>query len=224
MTKDICASLVPSHNKSHSFNTNSMQFKSKIAIDIHVHNRDGINFTASALIDTGSQYNLCPASLITKSLLTPVDHTIFGISRKGIKAAGFFRCRIDFGTGFMPNTSFLVIDTDVPVLLGLEFLTCGTVESFSIKENVLELNRKFKHRSVQQSVPLCMIAQPDKPQNQSPIRPTKNTSLAEKLSWLQSQLNLALPEAHECKSELNGISDLLIEYSDVFTNCPGTFP
>ena len=61
-----------------------MQFKSKIAIDIHVHNRDGINFTANALIDTGSQYNLCPASLINKSLLTNIMKYYVSLENKDI--------------------------------------------------------------------------------------------------------------------------------------------
>ena len=165
-----------------------------------------------------------PAKMVDPKMLIPVRHTINGISDNPVNAVGYIKCRIDFGSGYIPKATFLVIPTSVPVLLGMEFLSCPSVQSFSIYNDKLELNRTFKNRTVQQLVPLCLIAQQQPSDNASPsISPTSN-ALPDKLAWLKSELKVDLPEAHEDKAELESICDLILQYKDVFEPCHGTFP
>ena len=98
--------------------------KSKIAIDVKLTNkRTGMDVQTLALIDTGSVFNILPAKLVSPDMLLPVNHTIHGIAGEPVHASGYVECRIDFGNGFVPNATFIVVPTDVPVLLGMQFLS-----------------------------------------------------------------------------------------------------
>ena len=206
--------------QSHTFTTRSpCPPKSNIAIDIKVSSKSGINFTSRALLDTGSEFNICPAKILDRTLLTPVDYTLYGVSSAPVKALGFFTCRIAFDGGYLPNASFLVIDTDVPVLLGMEFLSHPSVKSFAVKKNTLELQRRLRQCEVTQHVPLCLVAV-----EAAKSAPPKLNTLTDKLRWLEETVSLHLPHGHNDKRELEEVADLLIDYSDVFQPCPGTFP
>ena len=133
-------------------------------MSIHVQSSSGIEYNGPAQIDTGSSYNIMPLSAIPidqRPWLTPTRHTIYGISSTPTQAAGYFRCQLNFENGFIKDTSFLVIDTNIPVLLGMETLNHSSVQSFTINQNVICFNRKFAENGpiVLQNVPLCLVAQ-----------------------------------------------------------------
>ena len=204
---DLCDTLASDSN-SHTYNSSSCnQSKMKLTVDVTVTSQIGIEYSGPAYLDTGSSYNIMPLNNIPthqRHLLNPTSHIIYGISAKPVRAVGTFRCTVRFRTGFLQHILFVVLDSQIPVLLGLQCLQHPTVKSFGVSDSELILTRKFSRDGpvVEQCVPLCLraVVVP------SPTSPRKK-SLQEKVRWIRDNLNVLLPEGHHDPYELKQVAD-----------------
>ena len=111
-------------------------------------------------MDTGSDFNVLPLKLIKKSLryrLQPCNEILNGISGQPTKAIGQFKCRTHFRNnsvlcGFF-DTSFIVVDEDIPALIGQTILGHQTVKSYTVTKNTITFHRRFKNKDIAQCIP-----------------------------------------------------------------------
>ena len=218
--------IVTSPTSSSTYNTKSHCAKMKLTVNINLESTHGTWYDGPAIIDTGSSFNIISLYSIPVNMrnqLTKCQHFITGVSSKPIQASGYFRCTLKLcrNNGSFRNTSFLVIPTNVPTLIGLEILDGPTVQSFEIDNDYLNLNRQFGTHGdiIKQRIPFVLVAQEQK--TASSKKPFNGT-LSAKLQWLQDNVKVTLPVNHDNKSELAQMSDLLMSYADVFGHESGT--
>ena len=215
----------PAHAR-HSVNSDRILFE----IDCDLSVRDGYLYTGPALMDTGSQINLLPLKYIPQGLrkhIRPAKLEINGVASKPVNALGCIKCKFTFDSGSL-NTLYYVIDLDVPILIGNETLLHRSITDFNISKEQIKLYRTAK--SGNQYVNIIPYRKRNltvflsRPEGKSP--PARGTPEA-KTSWLKESLDLTLPTDHENKDELNQITNLLLEYHDIFASSHsshGTFP
>ena len=114
-----------------------------------------IIFENSACLDTGSFLNLFPKSLVEKYIVNSKPHngTISGIENKTLPILGTFECTVAYSRGHVKNVTFHIIDSKIPIILGLKFLNHETIESFSCCKKGLTLQRKINGNFFQQKIP-----------------------------------------------------------------------
>ena len=95
-----------------------------INIRIEPDNND-IKIKAVWCVDTGSFLNLFPKSLFDDKFsnfkLKFCNKTVSGIENKILPIIGTFECTIRTPSGYFKNIEFNVIDTNIPLLLGMHF-------------------------------------------------------------------------------------------------------
>ena len=166
---------------------------------------DTLIYEGPGSIDTGSESNLFPLSLLPESqkpLLTPTRHTVHGVSGKSMQAVGEFNCDVKTGYGTLNNVTFFVFDAKFPVLLGMSMLEHPDVEKFVLTNKSLQLQPSG-------SEPISISLA-------SPALQATDENMIKKLEYLKSELKIELPVAHPNKAELNAVVSLLDKYKDVF--------
>ena len=111
-------------------------------------------------MDSGSDVNVLPLKLIKKSLryrLRPCNEIMNGISGQPTKAIGQFKCRTHFRNnsvlcGFF-DTSFIVVDEDIPALIGQTILGHPTVKSYTVTKKTITFHWRFKSKDTAQCIP-----------------------------------------------------------------------
>ena len=111
-------------------------------------------------MDSGSDVNVLPLKLIKKSLryrLRPCNEIMNGISGQPTKAIGQFKCRTHFRNnsvlcGFF-DTSFIVVDEDIPALIGQTILGHPTVKSYTVTKRRLHFIGVLKAKTLRSVFP-----------------------------------------------------------------------
>ena len=78
------------------------------------------NISGDGLMDSGSTYSLLPASSLPKSIINSLDRTdasVSGIAGTKVKTLGEFRAIVSICGFELPNVKFIVMDTNIPILL-----------------------------------------------------------------------------------------------------------
>ena len=118
-------------------------------VDVRIKSAD--TFAVTACVGTASYLNLFPLQLF-KNLNGSVKNlersnlTISGISGIPVSVAGKFTGTVIGTYGIVKFIDFYVIDSQIPVLLGYEFLNSKTIRSFQFRKNKLTLYRKINYK------------------------------------------------------------------------------
>ena len=193
-----CAPVVP-HAQPHTTTSFLTTATTKLKFPITLTDTRGIIYDGPGSIDTGSTFNLFPASMLSedrKSNLTPTRHTVYGVAGKPMQALGRFTCSLKMENGSIKENTFFVLDAPIPVLLGMDTLEHPEVKKFRLTNSSLQLHTDSSDViTVTLSLPALPSLQPD--------------ALQRKLEWLKSELGLNLPVNHACKNELQRVVELL---------------
>ena len=193
----------------------------------------GLDFyNGPVVIDTGADINVLPLKYINKSLrdrLQPSNYVLNGISSQPARAVGQLKCRIHFrknsvGCGFF-DTTFIVVDEDIPALVGSTILEHKTVKSYTVTNDTFTFHRRFGDKDVDQHIP--RLGRPKNAFRIATAAKPVNGTLDEKIDWLQRNLEVKVPKHDQHGRELVSVVDLLLEFADIFgheTCVQGLFP
>ena len=169
--------------------------------------------------------SVIPESL--RSMLAPSHMTLQGIGKRPVPASGQLNCRLDFqmksGKCGYFDTEFIVVDRDIPVLVGFPILEHRTVKSYTVTTESFTFHRRFKI-DIDQCIPRI-----GRPKNAFPIAPINKPmdgTLDEKIKWLKEHLELKVPVDRNGQ-ELESVVNLLLGFADIFgheTCVQGLFP
>ena len=168
-------------------------------------------FENSACLDTGSFLNLISKSLVEKNNVNSEPHygTISGIENKTLPILGTFECTVAYSKGFVKNVIFHIIDSKIPVILGLQFLNHESIESFSFSKNGLTLNRIINDKKFQNKIAFSNDTFAFKSL-------TVDTSLElSRVQMINNVLGVSINPMAKV-NEINELSSLLLQYRDVF--------
>ena len=179
-------------------------------------------------MDSGSDDVILPSSAYPKEhlhLLSKCKTTIRGIAATPVIPDGEFFCNLDIGQSTFKNIRVMVVDREIPVLVGNTVLKHPSVIEYTINNQAgtLTFLRQFANNTATETAPLVnrhstFVSQHHLPQ-----------SLDDKVKWLTEHKGVSLPETHRNRHELETIADMLIEFEEVLDNgtgeCKiGTFP
>ena len=175
---------------------------------------DGQKFNHAALLDTGADDCILPVSAIGKQnvhMLSPCSQPLYGITKQPLIPLGETKATIFIGNTYFLNVRLLVVDVQVPFLLGKTLLFHETMTGFDIKPDGITFHRKFGSKNMDQHVPFV-----NRIFQATSSRPMGQDSLEDKLNWLNTERCLKLPREHSNKNELSEVANLLLEYEDCF--------
>ena len=202
-------------------------------------------------MDSGSTYSLVPASSLPKAIINSLDRTdasVSGIAGTKVKTLGEFRAIVSICGFELPNVKFIVMDTNIPILLGQNVWQHARIKSYNINNQDGSLtmtgtvnstkvigNHSLKvlsspgNLSWSMSQPCYIAAEPvaefDNENREPDVDPATLKTLDEKINWLKREMNM--PLSHDNRAELEKFADLVIEYRSIFgvgTDQIGKFP
>ena len=139
----------------------------------------------------------------------PHNGTISGIENKTLPILGTFECTVAYSRGHVKNVTFHIIDSKIPIILGLKFLNHETIESFSCCKKGLTLQRKINGNFFQQKIPYS-----DETFSFESLIVETPLQLS-KVQTIKNILGVSInPMANV--NEINEISSILLQFPDVF--------
>ena len=127
----------------------------------------------------------------------------------------------------MKFVDFYVIDCNIPILLGYEFLNDGSIKSFQFHKNKLTLNRKINNKYFKT---IFKFTDNHKSETYSAngieISNNKDETITDNKIQLVENLGITINKKSE-PEHLNKVCDLILDYKDIFSSeCEklGKFP
>ena len=197
------------------------------------------NITGDGLMDSGSTYSLIPAASLPKAIINTLDQTdasVSGIAGTKVKTLGEFRALVSICGFQLPNVKFIVMDTNIPILLGQNIWQHARVDNYKInnQDGTLAMTGTVNSTKVVGSHSLKVLTAPgklswsmsqhcymatdpvaefDNESREPKVDPRSLKTLDEKLKWLKSEMNMSL--SHSNRAELEEFADLVIEYRSI---------
>ena len=121
------------------------------------------NTNTFACIDTGSYLNLFPKLFFEKHFpnfqLKHSNRTVSGIQNKITPIVGTFECTVRTSNCHFKKITFNVIDTNIPVLLGMQFLQSESITSFTVHRTEIVFFRKIGQKNFLNRTPFSSSGQ-----------------------------------------------------------------
>ena len=129
--------------------------------------------------------------------------------------------------GVVKFVDFYVIDCNIPILLGYEFLNDRSIKSFQFHKNKLTLNRKINNKYFKTIFKFADNHEPNTySANKTEFLNKKDNSITENKIQLVEKLGITINKKSE-PEHLDKVCDLIMDYKDIFgSECEklGKFP
>ena len=236
MTGDRRGSPVPDVINKHVYNCTSTPDTPSANVSIKF---EDFTINGTAILDTGSSDCIVPLSCVKKfrNKLLPSRQKIIGVSKKTLCPVGEFYADVHFVSDqpvFFKNIRFIVLENEVPILLGMSLLQHNTVSQCIFDKQQVQFKRKFIKSEVVQKIKLVNSAfkstspvnmvdnQTDNNENcrvpDTESKPSSGLNLktvSEKVEWLKSNKNIVLPSSELDTTKYAQLVNLLVQYEDV---------
>jgi len=163
---------------------------------------------------------MLPLAMVPKDFLGQLEKSndvISGISSVPLHPVGMFTCKVSFGKSYFRNIKVLVVNTNIPPLIGRAILRHRTMKrvTYDDEKSKVVFERSFKNNTSKKLTHEMDLVTMNP--NYMGILQTENpkNGLKDKIDWLRLHKQVVLPK-HDNAVELEAVADLLVKYGDVF--------